>query len=88
MVLCTFIDIEGSNYGFHVCDCFYDSEGCIDPTISERCNCDANLPIPLTDSGTMTNTTALPIMKLFFGGLDFDMGISNWSSEVLRLLKI
>ena len=65
--------IVGSNYGFHVCDCYYDSEGCIEPEISERCNCDTNLPIPLTDSGTITNMTALPVIKLFFGGLSYEM---------------
>ena len=65
--------LKGSNYGFHVCDCYYDSEGCVEPDISERCNCDANLPIPMSDSGTITNTTALPVMKLSFGGLTYDL---------------
>ena len=42
-------------------------------TKNNRCNCDANLPIPLTDSGTITNMTALPVIKLFFGGLSYEM---------------
>ena len=32
-----------------------------------RCNCDANLPIPLSDTGLLTNMTALPVAKLYFG---------------------
>ena len=79
----------GSNYGNHVCDCFYDSEGCIESeTLMNRCNCDSTLPIPLTDTGTkkdvfclqtnilkgiITNTTALPVTKLYFGGLIYDV---------------
>ena len=37
------------------------------------CNCDANLPTPLADSGTLTNTTALPVTKLSFGGLTYEI---------------
>merc|ERR1712037_793422 len=64
----------GSNYGTHVCDCHYEAEGCIEEeTKHNTCNCDANLPIPSTDTGTITNMTALPVMKLFFGGLNFEL---------------
>ena len=38
-----------------------------------RCNCDANLPAPLSDTGLLTNMTALPVTKLNFGGLTFDI---------------
>merc|ERR1719264_1958602 len=64
----------GSNYGIHVCDCHYEAEGCMEEeTKHNTCNCDANLPIPSTDTGTITNMTALPVMKLFFGGLNYEL---------------
>ena len=76
---------KGSNYGFHVCDCHYESEGCVEEeTKSNRCNCDANLPIPLRDTGVITNSTALPVQKLFFGGLNFDL---QSASFILGRLK-
>ena len=44
--------LSGSNYGFHVCDCHYEADGCIEEeTKHNTCNCDANLPIPSTDTG-------------------------------------
>jgi len=64
----------GSNFGTHVCDCHYEADGCIEEeTKHNTCNCDANLPIPSTDTGTITNMTALPVMKLFFGGLNYEL---------------
>ena len=71
-----------------MCDCHYEADGCIEEeTKHNTCNCDANLPIPSTDtgelehwlrlyisdSGTITNMTALPLMKLFFGGLNYEL---------------
>ena len=65
---------KGSNYGQHVCDCHYSDGGCMEEeTKHNTCNCDANLPVPLSDSGTITNTSALPVVKLFFGGMTFDL---------------
>jgi len=70
----TNIYYTGSNYGHHVCDCHFTDEGCLEEeTLQTSCNCDANLPIPATDTGTITNMTALPIMKLFFGGLTYEL---------------
>merc|ERR1711934_1066555 len=64
----------GSDYGIHVCDCHNEDGGCMEEeTMHNTCNCDAKLPIPLTDTGTITNMTALPVMKLFFGGLNYDL---------------
>merc|ERR1711934_1064177 len=64
----------GSDYGIHVCDCHNEDGGCIEEeTKHNTCNCDANLPIPSTDTGTITNMTALPVMKLFFGGLNYEL---------------
>jgi len=75
----------GSNYGDHVCDCHYETEGCFDEELKHnRCNCDANQPVPLTDTGVITNSTALPVQKLFFGGLNFEM---QSASFVLGRLK-
>lgn len=42
-------------------------------TEGNTCNCDANLPIPSFDEGTITNITALPITKMSFGGLSYDL---------------
>ena len=64
----------GSNFDFHVCDCYYELEGCInEETKDNRCNCDANLPVPWMDTGIITNSTALPVQKLYFGGLNYDL---------------
>merc|ERR1711970_849611 len=63
----------GSNYGFHVCDCHFVNYGsCLDEGVNgNTCNCDAMAPAPLTDSGKITNKTALPITKVFFGGINY-----------------
>ena len=66
-------NISGSNFGTHVCDCHYEEAGCAEEQIYENtCNCDANLPVEMTDTGTITNTSALPIVTLYFGGLNYD----------------
>ena len=63
-----FLSIIGSNYGYHVCDCHYEDEGCMEEaSMNTTCNCDANIPVPLSDSGLITNMTALPVTKLYFG---------------------
>jgi len=68
------IYFTGANKGFHSCDCHFSEEGCAEEnTRGNTCNCDANLPTPLTDSGTLTNTTALPVTKLSFGGLTYEI---------------
>ena len=60
----------GSNYGYHVCDCHYEDEGCIEEaTRGNTCNCDAGLPVALSDTGVITNMTALPVSNLYFGKL-------------------
>ena len=66
--------VQGSNYGVHVCDCHYEDDGCIqEENRHNTCNCDANLPEQFTDTGTITNTSALPVARLFFGGLSYEM---------------
>ena len=76
---------KGSNYGEHVCDCHYSDGGCMEEeTKHNTCNCDANLPVPLSDSGTITNTSALPVVKLFFGGLTYDMQQANFQLGRLK----
>jgi len=62
----------GENKGYHSCDCHFSSEGCFEEeTRGNKCNCDANLPAPLVDTGLLTNMSALPVTKLAFGGLTY-----------------
>ena len=76
---------SGSNYGSHVCDCHYQAGGCIEEeTIQNTCNCDANLPVALTDSGTITNSSALPMVKLYFGGLNYEIQYATFSLGRLK----
>jgi hypothetical protein len=37
---------------------------------NNTCNCDADRPNLESDSGTITNSSALPITKLYFGGIN------------------
>ena len=53
-------------------------------TKNNRCNCDANLPVPLTDTGIITNSTALPVQKLYFGGLNFDIQLASFTLGRLK----
>ena len=39
---------------------------------SNNCNCDAKVPSETSDVGIITNSTALPIIELKFGGLEYD----------------
>ena len=84
--------ISGSNKNLHVCDCSFQQEGCAEQAVyNNTCNCDANLPVLLQDTGThllhcipklcsylsfltgiITNSSALPITRMFFGGLNYD----------------
>ena len=71
---CNVVIVAGGTYGEHVCDCHYEAGGCVEEeTRHNTCNCDANLPAELSDTGTITNTSALPVVKLFFGGMTFDL---------------
>jgi len=64
----------GANKGFHSCDCNFSDEGCFEQdTRGNRCNCDANQPAPLIDTGTLSDMTALPVMKLAFGGVPYEI---------------
>jgi len=64
----------GSHHGQHVCSCHYNDEGCFDEeNLQNSCNCDALEPSEMSDIGTVTNSTALPITELRFGGLESDV---------------
>ena len=64
---------SGENYGDHVCSCHFSEEGCVsEDTLSNTCNCDSNVPIRLFDEGYITNSSALPITELKFGGLNYE----------------
>ena len=79
----------GSNYGSHVCDCHYEAGGCIEEeTKQNTCNCDANLPVALTDSGTITNSSALPMVKLYFGGLTYEIQYATYTLGRLKCYGI
>ena len=52
------------------------------------CNCDANLPVALTDSGTITNSSALPMVKLYFGGLTYEIQYATFSLGRLKCYGI
>ena len=59
--------ILGSNFGYHVCDCHYEEEGCVEEdTRDNTCNCDANLPIPMTGLNILHNN---PILQIDFVSL-------------------
>ena len=63
----------GSNYGNHVCSCHFSEDGCdSDDTLSNKCNCDSKNPTVLFDEGYITNSSALPIMELKFGGMNYE----------------
>ena len=45
----------GSNSGNHLCDCHYTEDGCAEEEVQfNTCNCDANLPVELQDTGLET----------------------------------
>jgi len=65
---------EGSHHGEHVCSCFYQPDGCqAHSSRNTTCNCDDGAPELKSDSGTITNKTALPIRSVQFGGLVYDL---------------
>ena len=56
----------GANYGKHVCSCHYSENGCFDAdNLGNTCNCDSIKPAELSDIGSITNSTALPITGIF-----------------------
>ena len=68
-----------------MCDCHYEAGGCIEEeTKQNTCNCDANLPVALTDSGTITNSSALPMVKLYFGGLTYEIQYATYTLGRLK----
>jgi len=70
----------GSDPSLHACDCHYTEDGCMDEDFrGNTCNCDANLPIPMNDTGTLTNMTSLPMLSISFGGLSYEMQKANFA---------
>ncbi|CAG0893350.1 unnamed protein product [Darwinula stevensoni] len=67
---------DGSKAGQHICNCGL-SGNCTDTNFP--CNCDAKLPHWESDSGAITNATALPITELRFGGLQFKGQKANYT---------
>ncbi|CAG0885455.1 unnamed protein product [Darwinula stevensoni] len=67
---------DGSKAGEHKCNCGL-SGNCTDTNFP--CNCDAKPPHWESDSGAITNATALPITELRFGGLQFEGQKANYT---------
>lgn len=64
------IYFTGENYGNHVCSCHFSEEGCTSGDILDtKCNCDSKITKFLYDEGYITNSSALPITELKFGGM-------------------
>merc|ERR1719419_1373249 len=73
------------NLSKHVCDCYFSEEGCADHDLLDTaCNCDSNIPVPLQDTGIITNMQSLPIMSISFGGLSYN--IQSGSFRLGRLV--
>jgi len=70
----TNVYFTGNDSSLHACDCHYTEQGCIEEELKQNtCNCDANLPAPLIDTGLISNMSALPIMGISFGGLTYEI---------------
>ncbi|CAG0890462.1 unnamed protein product [Darwinula stevensoni] len=67
---------DGSKAGQHICNCGIVGN-CSDFNLP--CNCDAEFPQWVSDSGAITNETALPITKLRFGGQQFEAQKANYT---------
>ncbi|CAG0896290.1 unnamed protein product [Darwinula stevensoni] len=67
---------DGSKAGHHKCSCGLFGN-CTDTNFP--CNCDAKPPHWESDSGAITNATALPITELRFGGLQFEGQKANYT---------
>merc|ERR1712179_577479 len=64
----------GSDPAIHACDCYFTEEGCEDEELKQNtCNCDSNLPAPLTDTGLITNMEDLPMLSIALGGLRYEI---------------
>ena len=64
---------SGSNHGNHVCSCHFSEEGCdSEETLGNTCNCDSKNRISLFDEGYITDSSALPITELKFGGFNHE----------------
>merc|ERR1712136_104652 len=73
----------GSNEDIHTCDCGLDGS-CVDSAHGYTCNCDADQPVSLVDTGTIDNSTALPITGFHYGNLQFESQFA--SIEVGKLV--
>ena len=75
----------GSDSSVHSCDCYYTEEGCeAHDVLDTACNCDANVPTPLVDTGILTKSSSLPILSVAFGGLSYE--IQQASYKIGRLV--
>ena len=69
----------GSDSTMHACDCYYSEEGCFEEELLQNtCNCDSKEPTALVDTGKITSS-ALPILTIAFGGLQFDIQQASYT---------
>ena len=69
----------GSDSNMHACDCYYSEEGCFEEELLQNtCNCDSKEPTALVDTGSITSS-ALPILTIAFGGLQFDIQQASYT---------
>ena len=70
----------GSDSSVHSCDCYYAEEGCeAHDVLNTTCNCDANVPKPLFDTGILSKPSSLPILSVAFGGLSFEIQQASYT---------
>ena len=60
------IFLQGNNWGFHTCNCHYEEDGCVDEDVYfNTCNCDANLPVQMRDTGLIKKKIACRYVFVF-----------------------
>ena len=70
---------HGNHIGEHICQCGEDNS-CVDSAIEDfACNCDANNPVWESDVGRITAREILPITKMNYGPLEFDIERANFT---------
>ena len=59
----------------HVCAC-NETGDCLNERVT--CNCDQGAPQWMSDEGVLTDSDALPVKELRFGGLEFDAQVAQF----------
>ncbi len=75
---------NGNHVGEHVCSCAEDNSCLGNGGSPNDCNCDANQPDWVQDSGEITAKDFLPITGFAYGPLEFDIEQANFTIGRLR----